>query len=87
MCGIVGIYLKTKKYEKHLDDMFNASSITSGREQPDVTGLIGQYAHGNEPSHHMGYLYNYVGKASKTQKYVSKILQEQYLVLLYDLQL
>ena len=58
--------------------MFLSSSQTSGRHQPDVTGLIGQYAHGNEPSHHMAYLYNYVGKASKTQKYVSKILQEQY---------
>ena len=66
------------KYENHLDSMFLSSSQTSGRHQPDVTGLIGQYAHGNEPSHHMAYLYNYVGKASKTQKYVSKILQEQY---------
>ena len=65
-------------YENHLDSMFLSSTQTSGRHQPDVTGLIGQYAHGNEPSHHMAYLYNYVGKASKTQKYVSKILQEQY---------
>ena len=65
-------------YEKHLDRMFEAESTTSGRHQPDVTGLIGQYAHGNEPSHHMAYLYNYIGKASKTQKYAAKIMNEQY---------
>ena len=67
-----------KKYEQHLDNMFSASTKTSGREQPDVTGLIGQYAHGNEPSHHMAYLYNYVGKPHKTQKIVRQILDEQY---------
>lgn len=65
-------------YEKHLDNMFTASSKTSGREQADITGLIGQYAHGNEPSHHMAYLYNYIGKTNKTQKYVHQILNEQY---------
>ena len=67
-----------ENYEKHLDSMFLSKVKTTGRHQPDVTGLIGQYAHGNEPSHHMAYLYNYVGKASKTQKYVAKILNEKY---------
>ena len=76
--GHIEIMGGAKKYEKHLDDMFNASSITSGREQPDVTGLIGQYAHGNEPSHHMGYLYNYVGAPHKTQKIVHEIMTSQY---------
>lgn len=65
-------------YEKYLDDMFAASSETSGREQADITGLIGQYAHGNEPSHHMAYLYNYVGKPWKTQERVRQIMEEQY---------
>ena len=65
-------------YEKHLDAMFESSSVTSGRHQPDVTGLIGQYAHGNEPSHHMAYLYNFIGKPSKTQKYTAQIMNEQY---------
>ena len=65
-------------FEKKLDDLFTASSKTSGREQADITGLIGQYAHGNEPSHHMAYLYNYVGKASKTQMRVHQILNEMY---------
>ena len=42
------------------------------------TGMIGQYAHGNEPSHHVAYLYNYIGKPEKTQRYVSEILRTQY---------
>ncbi|MEC7864009.1 MAG: GH92 family glycosyl hydrolase, partial [Bacteroidota bacterium] len=67
-----------KNYEQHLDNMFRASTETSGRKQPDITGLIGQYAHGNEPSHHMAYLYNYVGAPHKTQKIVRQILEEQY---------
>lgn len=67
-------------YEKYLDDLFEAESETSGREQADITGLIGQYAHGNEPSHHMAYLYNYVGKPWKTQARVRQIMEEQYTV-------
>jgi len=66
--------------ENHLDSLFEADSQTSGREQADITGLIGQYAHGNEPSHHMAYLYNYVGKPHKTQHFVRKIMDEQYSV-------
>ena len=46
--------------------------------QADVTGLIGQYAHGNEPSHHVAYLYNFAGQPWKTQKYVSHILNTLY---------
>ena len=67
-----------ENFEKHLDKMFSSSSKTLGREQPDITGLIGQYAHGNEPSHHMAYLYNYIGKPYKTQKKVREILDGQY---------
>ncbi|MBU2019634.1 MAG: GH92 family glycosyl hydrolase [Bacteroidetes bacterium] len=64
--------------EKHLTKMFNASTNTTGREQVDITGLIGQYAHGNEPSHHMAYLFNYLKRPDLTQKYVDQILREQY---------
>ena len=67
-----------EKLEQHLDSLFAADSQTSGREQVDITGLIGQYAHGNEPSHHMAYLYNYVGKPHKTQHRVRQIMEEQY---------
>jgi len=66
------------EFEKKLDLLFNADSKTTGREQADITGLIGQYAHGNEPSHHMVYLYNYAGTPQKTQKLVSRILRELY---------
>ncbi len=66
------------KFEEHLDKLFTAKSETSGRDQADITGLIGQYAHGNEPSHHMAYLYNYVNKPHKTQETVHKILTELY---------
>jgi len=65
-------------YEAHLDELFTAEAETSGRDQADITGLIGQYAHGNEPSHHMAYLYNYVGKPHKTQEKVHDILTTLY---------
>ncbi|WP_292901361.1 GH92 family glycosyl hydrolase [Nonlabens sp.] len=65
-------------YEKHLDHMFTAKMQTSGRHQADITGLIGQYAHGNEPSHHMAYLYNFIGKPHKTQEKVHEILTTLY---------
>jgi putative alpha-1,2-mannosidase len=58
--------------------MFNADSRTTGRDQADITGLIGQYAHGNEPSHHMAYLYMYCNAAPKTQALVRRILDELY---------
>jgi hypothetical protein len=65
----------------YLDKLFTTNSVLSGRDQVDITGLIGQYAHGNEPSHHMAYLYNYTNQAHKTQFYVDKIMKEMYSVL------
>jgi predicted alpha-1,2-mannosidase len=65
-------------FEKKLDDLFSADSKTTGRDQADITGLIGQYAHGNEPSHHMAYLYNYIGKPQKTIALTNKICNEFY---------
>ncbi len=64
--------------DQKLDDLFTAQSETVGREQVDIPGLIGQYAHGNEPSHHIAYLYNFVGKPYKTQKYVRQIMDKLY---------
>jgi hypothetical protein len=64
--------------EQWLDRLFTTKNQLSGREQADITGLIGQYAHGNEPSHHMAYLYNYTNAPHKTQFYVDKILRELY---------
>jgi hypothetical protein len=76
--GMIEAYGGPQKFEAKLDEMFNSESKTTGREQVDVTGLIGQYAHGNEPSHHMAYLYNYIGKPEKTNQKVKYILDNFY---------
>ena len=76
--GMIQAYGGAAKFEAKLDEIFNSESKTTGREQVDVTGLIGQYAHGNEPSHHMAYLYNYVGKPEKTTEKVHYILDNFY---------
>jgi predicted alpha-1,2-mannosidase len=67
-----------QQLENQLDNLFSAEDKTSGSHQVDITGLIGQYAHGNEPSHHMAYLYNFVNKPHKTQEKVRQILTELY---------
>jgi predicted alpha-1,2-mannosidase len=61
--------------DRKLDQLFTASSITEGREQADITGLIGQYAHGNEPSHHIPFLYN---DRAKRNKIVDQIREKFY---------
>lgn len=76
--GLVEMMGGKDKFEKKLDDLFSASTTTTGREQADITGLIGQYAHGNEPSHHMAYLYNYIDKGNKTEFRVHQILSDFY---------
>jgi hypothetical protein len=76
--GLIQAHGGKEPFEAKLDEMFNSESKTTGREQVDVTGLIGQYAHGNEPSHHMAYLYNYVGKPEKTKEKVHFILNNFY---------
>ncbi|OFY45011.1 MAG: hypothetical protein A2X18_13800 [Bacteroidetes bacterium GWF2_40_14] len=65
-------------YSAKLDELFSAPAKTTGRTQSDITGLIGQYAHGNEPSHHTAYLYSYAGKPWKTQEMVRKIMGTLY---------
>lgn len=65
-------------YCAKIDSLFSASSKTKGRTQVDITGLIGQYAHGNEPSHHIAYLYTYAGKPWRTYEMVREIIETQY---------
>jgi predicted alpha-1,2-mannosidase len=68
-------------FSKHLDNMFSANVQTTGREQADITGLIGQYAHGNEPSHHASFLYAHTGlkqDKDKMLQHVKKIMTELY---------
>lgn len=76
--GLMNLHGGKSKFADKLDSMFLADVKTSGREQADITGLIGQYAHGNEPSHHMAYLYNFAGKPFKTQEIIHKIQYELY---------
>lgn len=76
--GMIQFYGGEEAFEKKLDQMFSEESKTTGREQVDVTGLIGQYAQGNEPSHHVAYLYNFVGKPEKTKEKVHYILENFY---------
>ena len=64
--------------EGQLDALFNAPSQTVGRDQADITGLIGQYAHGNEPSHHIAWLYAATGHPEKGQARVREILETMY---------
>jgi predicted alpha-1,2-mannosidase len=66
-----------KKFAERLDKFFTLED--NSIELPLFsTGMIGQYVHGNEPSHHVAYLYNYAGQPKKTQYYVDRIMREQY---------
>lgn len=65
-------------FEKKLDGLFNAPPGLPGNAPPDIAGLIGQYAHGNEPSHHIAYLYAYTGAHHKTQSRVRMLLDTMY---------
>jgi len=78
----IGGYMKLRggpeALEKMLDGLFTAPDQTTGRDQSDITGMIGQYAHGNEPSHHIILMYDHAGNASKAQYYVHKVMTEFY---------
>lgn len=76
--GLVEIIGGNELFEKKLDTMFSLNPIPEDKLPIFSTGMIGQYAHGNEPSHHVAYLYNYVEKPWKTQELVRKILETQY---------
>lgn len=76
--GLIEMMGGTDKFDKKLDELFSAPMKTTGREQADITGLIGQYAHGNEPSHHMIYLYNYVNAPAKTEFRVHQVMKDFY---------
>ena len=76
--GLMKLMGGKEKFAEKLDKLFTTNSKLTGREQPDITGLIGQYAHGNEPSQQIAYLYDYAGKPWKTQAIVHKILYEMY---------
>ena len=74
--GLCNYYGGKKYFEQKLDELFTTDSKMEGMDLTDITGMIGQYAHGNEPSHHMAYLYDYVNSPWKTQALVHKIESE-----------
>ncbi|MBK5284471.1 MAG: GH92 family glycosyl hydrolase [Bacteroidia bacterium] len=76
--GLIMMTGGSDMFDIKLDELFSSTTETTGREQSDITGLIGQYAHGNEPSHHMAFLYNYIYKPWKTEQLTHKILTEFY---------
>ena len=75
--GMIQQFGGTEAFTACLDSLFTVSSEIDG-ELSDITGLIGQYAHGNEPSHHMAYLYNYIGRPWQTQAMTRRLLDEMY---------
>lgn len=78
--GLINLMGGNKKFISKLDSLFSLEPKVYGDGAlVDVTGLIGQYAHGNEPSHHITYLYTLAGAPWKTQQLIPKILKEQYI--------
>ncbi|MBB3274242.1 MULTISPECIES: GH92 family glycosyl hydrolase [unclassified Pseudoxanthomonas] len=65
-------------FVRKLDELFGTSSELPAGAPPDIDGMVGQYAHGNEPSHHVAYLYAYAGQPWKTQAMVRRLMREQY---------
>ncbi len=77
--GLIDLMGGNEAFVQKLDSLFTTDSeITGNHISADISGLIGQYAHGNEPSHHVAYLYNYAGAPWKTQEVVRDILSTQY---------
>ena len=76
--GLIEALGGPEAFEARLDGLFSAPEGTTGRTQADITGCIGQYAHGNEPSHHIPFLYNAVGRPDKAQATVDRILETLY---------
>jgi predicted alpha-1,2-mannosidase len=76
--GLINLMGGDKVFENWLDSCFSVRTDFSKINLSDVTGLIGQYAHGNEPSHHIAYLYNYVGAPWKTHQMVRQIMSTLY---------
>lgn len=76
--GLIHLLGGQKKFKTRLDSLFTMSSELREGTAPDVSGLIGQYAHGNEPSHHITYLYNYLGEPWKTADLVREVIGKFY---------
>lgn len=76
--GLIGLVGGTERFAQKLDSMFTYNPSADEDLPIFSTGMIGQYAHGNEPSHHVIYLFNVVGQPWKTQKYAAEVMHELY---------
>ncbi|MCJ2185004.1 GH92 family glycosyl hydrolase, partial [Novosphingobium sp. 1949] len=76
--GLMAAMGGERAFEAKLDALFTAPSTLPDNAPPDISGLVGQYAHGNEPSHHVAYLYAWCGAHWKTQGMVRRLLTEMY---------
>lgn len=76
--GLVNLFGCEKKFVTKLDSLFIVEGDLGENASPDISGLVGQYAHGNEPSHHVIYMYNYVGQPWKAAPLLRKMMNEMY---------
>ena len=76
--GLVALFGGKKPFVAKLDSLFTVEGDLGADASPDISGLIGQYAHGNEPSHHILYMYNYVNEPHKTAAGVRQVMRSQY---------
>jgi predicted alpha-1,2-mannosidase len=76
--GCIDLFGGRKAFLEKLDELFTTSSELPPDAPPDIAGLVGQYAHGNEPCHHIAYLYSYAGAPYKTQERVRSLLETMY---------
>ncbi len=77
--GLITLFGSRELFLRRLDSLFNVAEEVKGENaSPDISGLIGQYAHGNEPSHHIAYLFSMAGEPAKTETMVRRIMSEMY---------
>lgn len=76
--GLIALFGGDQPFSKKLDSLFSMSSEMTNGSSPDITGLIGQYAQGNEPNHHIPYLYAFAGQPWKTADVVHKVMDSLY---------
>jgi predicted alpha-1,2-mannosidase len=76
--GLIGLYGGARAFTAKLDSLFIQKAQGNFQEPGEIQGMIGEYWHGNEPSHHIAYLYDYAGEPWKTQKLVHEIMTTQY---------
>jgi predicted alpha-1,2-mannosidase len=76
--GLIALFGSKERFLKKLDSLFIVEGSLGEHASPDISGLIGQYAHGNEPSHHIVYMYPYAGQPWKTAERVREILSVMY---------